>query len=909
MDPFALSAISKDPNSGIRIAVKRITVMLPAAGGGVNASVKEKFTETLNAQKHKYLPDIGGYLLGYTDVKYKESVFEWSKDFDVPQSVRVKAKFYIFSPVHQMTLRCTVTDRTQVKIRCKAFNHFPVEVHHPAQIWDTITKGDLILVEVDLVSQPAHQTPVIIGRIKMNESRVENIDFDEDTEGEEESSEMEVGETLSGDSKIDEDEQRTISTEKSKGSKKRKADDVSTSQDPAPRSPVKKRTKKDDTSEQSPVSTTPSTSTAVAQSQPEVPESQPSSSSVLSSPKSAVKVSPKKKSQLQLNSPKKSNPQGPDTDSGSSTEEEASPKVSLKKADNVQKKMESDSSSSSSISEEESQDKAKPSSDQKKKEDNKDKQENKSDDKSKKSLCVTSTDKEIPEKDNEVKVPENSNTVPERPPTPHKSELPEGFTVLQHASKKGVKRIQLKIEGPNQKKFYSYKAVHEFVEANPNYLKDSSSKNSSSKMSTENVKGQEGKQSKDIRKPKWMSAESSSGLKAGVETLDKNDAPFKSTNDSSTRPETSSDGDKNLRKETESKVTPAKSSSSSDTDSSEDEKIDDAGDKKKDASKETNRKTSKDLLKNKKVVKLDYGGDEKKDASKGTIRQTSKDLQKNKKVESSSSSSESESEDEEPMKVQKPSAGATVKDSAPVKESAKAKDKDGESSFEDSDSDSDTGFDEDDEKEVGDGKKPDNSKRGGNESDDESSSSDDSDSDDEADNKKIESKKGKVDKNETIPSEDLKAKSHMLKTPSKKLTQSESNQSPKITHFLSKATKGKGKDEEKRVEKENLIDKVVSQKSPGLSSTVVTDSKSKDKVKVPDGISPILKKTKSKVNTSIYDMVMKNSSSKKTEKMEVEASTSKTDEKVAVEDKDESKKRKKKKEKKDKDAKKNAGFL
>ena len=147
----------------------------------------------------------------------------------------------------------------------------------------------------------------------------------------------------------------------------------------------------------------------------------------------------------------------------------------------------------------------------------------------------------------------------------------------------------------------------------------------------------------------------------------------------------------------------------------------------------------------------------------------------------------------------------------------------------------------------------------------------------------------------------------MLKTPSKKLNKPESNQSPKITHFLSKATKGK--DEDKRVEKENLIDKVVSQKSPGLSSTVVTDSKSKDKVKVPDGISPILKKTKSKVNTSIYDMVMKNSGSKKTDKMEVEASTSKTDEKVAVADKDESKKSKKKKEKKDKNAKKNAGFL
>ena len=254
MDPFALSAISKDPNSGIRIVVKRITVMLPAAGGGVNASVKEKFTETLNAQKHKYLPDIGGYLLGYTDVKYKESVFEWSKDDNVPQSVKVKAKFYIFSPVHQMTLRCTVTDRTKEKIRCKAFNHFPVEVHHPAQIWDTVTKGDLVLVEVDLVSQPAHQTPVIIGRIKMNESHVENIDFDEDTEVEEESSEMEVGETHSGDTKIDEDEERTISTKKSKGSKKRKADDVSTSQDIAQRSPVKTRVKKDDTSEQSPVS-------------------------------------------------------------------------------------------------------------------------------------------------------------------------------------------------------------------------------------------------------------------------------------------------------------------------------------------------------------------------------------------------------------------------------------------------------------------------------------------------------------------------------------------------------------------------------------------------------------------------------------------------------------------------------
>merc|ERR1712079_648018 len=208
-----------------------------------------------------------------------------------------------------------------------------------------------------------------------------------------------------------------------------------------------------------------------------------------------------------------------------------------------------------------------------------------------------------------------------------------------------------------------YKAVYEFVEGNPNYLEASPSKNSSTKMSTENVKGKDEKQLKDIRKPKWMSGESSSGLKAGVETSDKNDAPFKSTNDSSTRAKTSSDGDKNLRKESESKATPVdKSSSSSDTDSSEDEKIDD-------------------------------GGDKKKDASKGTIRNASKDLQKKKKVESSSSSSESKSEDEEPMKVQKPSAGATVKDSDTVKESVTAKD--GESSFEDSDSDSDTGFDED----------------------------------------------------------------------------------------------------------------------------------------------------------------------------------------------------------------------
>ena len=306
------------------------------------------------------MPDIGGFLLGYTDVKYKEMVYEWSKKDHVPQSVRLKAKFYSFVPMPEMTLRCTVTERTKEKISCKAFNHFPVEVHYPAQIWDTVTKGDIVLVEVDLVSQPAHQTPVIIGRIKMNESRVENIDFDEDTEGEEEHFDMEVGETLSGNSKIDEDEERMISMERSKGSKKRKGD-VPTSQDIAQRSPVKKRVKKDDTSEQSPVSTTPSTSMTVSQ-------SQPSSSSVSSSPKSAVKVSPKKKSQLK--SPKKSNPQGPDADSDSSTEEEASLKVSLKKADDVQKKKESVSSSSSSSSEDESQDKAKPSSDQKEKEDN-----------------------------------------------------------------------------------------------------------------------------------------------------------------------------------------------------------------------------------------------------------------------------------------------------------------------------------------------------------------------------------------------------------------------------------------------------------------------------------------------------------------------------------------------------------
>ena len=186
MDPYSLSDISADPRSGIRSVIKRVTVVLSSS-----TDIKENLIQLLNQNLNQYFPDIGGILLGYTNVRYSKVNFDWSQgDSDEIVTLKVLAKFFLFNPAIGSTLRCTVRNRTPTRINCLAQSHFPVTVYNPDATWDSVGSSDVVQVEVQVVSQMAKVNPIIIGVIRSNGSivqdviSVDDIDTEEDVESE-----------------------------------------------------------------------------------------------------------------------------------------------------------------------------------------------------------------------------------------------------------------------------------------------------------------------------------------------------------------------------------------------------------------------------------------------------------------------------------------------------------------------------------------------------------------------------------------------------------------------------------------------------------------------------------------------------------------------------------------------------
>ena len=183
MDHWSLSAISEEPNFGIRSVIKRVSIVLSVLP---ETTIKENLIKVLDQNLNKYSPDIGGILLGYTNVKYSKVNFDWSLgDRDEIVTLKVKAKFILFSPSVGSILRCKVRDRNQDRINCLALGHFPITVYNPGTSWDFVGRGDVVLVELQVFSQMANTNPDIIGVIRQNESivrNVTNLDDEIDTE-------------------------------------------------------------------------------------------------------------------------------------------------------------------------------------------------------------------------------------------------------------------------------------------------------------------------------------------------------------------------------------------------------------------------------------------------------------------------------------------------------------------------------------------------------------------------------------------------------------------------------------------------------------------------------------------------------------------------------------------------------
>ena len=242
MDHWSLSAISKEPNSGIRSVIKRITIVLRVPP---EFTIEENLIKVLDQNRNQYFPDVGGILLDYTDVKYSKVIFDWSLgDRDQIVTLKVKAEFFLFSPSVGSILRCKVRDRSQDKVNCLALGHFPVTVYNPGAAWDSVGRGDVVLVELQVFSQMANTNPDIIGVIRQSESIVKNvINLDDEIDTEDEV-EHETEETLAPES-LSQDGISTVSSlENSQISLKRRKHNEEQSS-PLQASPVKKKSRSD----------------------------------------------------------------------------------------------------------------------------------------------------------------------------------------------------------------------------------------------------------------------------------------------------------------------------------------------------------------------------------------------------------------------------------------------------------------------------------------------------------------------------------------------------------------------------------------------------------------------------------------------------------------------------------------
>ena len=104
LDPCNLSLLSDDPQLGIKAVTKSITVVLSSS---TEAIIKENLCKMLSTSLNKYSPDIGGIVLGYSNISHSKVICKWSQGdtSDDIMTLKVTAKFYLFSPSVGSTLR------------------------------------------------------------------------------------------------------------------------------------------------------------------------------------------------------------------------------------------------------------------------------------------------------------------------------------------------------------------------------------------------------------------------------------------------------------------------------------------------------------------------------------------------------------------------------------------------------------------------------------------------------------------------------------------------------------------------------------------------------------------------------------------------------------------------------------
>ena len=150
-----LVQLPDNPRSGISKVVKKVKLFL---GSVDSSSVKEYVLHKLNTSKYKYYPDVGGIVVGYTNVKLK---FEdrGPTEMDCYQIVGVKANFYVFQPEAGSQITCVVLRKMDGKLFCFAHGIFRVEILNldDCRVND-IFVGQSVLVKIEVVEHLAWNT-------------------------------------------------------------------------------------------------------------------------------------------------------------------------------------------------------------------------------------------------------------------------------------------------------------------------------------------------------------------------------------------------------------------------------------------------------------------------------------------------------------------------------------------------------------------------------------------------------------------------------------------------------------------------------------------------------------------------------------------------------------------------------
>ena len=87
-------------------------------------------------------------------------------------------------------------DRSDDQINCLALNQFPVTIYNPDTAWASVSCGDEVQVEVQVVSQVDNINPVILGVIRHHEPIMQEVDNIDDIDIEGESKKRKPGEDL-----------------------------------------------------------------------------------------------------------------------------------------------------------------------------------------------------------------------------------------------------------------------------------------------------------------------------------------------------------------------------------------------------------------------------------------------------------------------------------------------------------------------------------------------------------------------------------------------------------------------------------------------------------------------------------------------------------------------------------------